>query len=64
MLLSGGLVRDYDTQGTLIKTYDLNDNSDYPQFLPGKARTFVLEQGAVILYYASAAADSKHQARE
>lgn len=59
-VLVGGMIQDYDTLGTLLGEYkDWHDDNSYPQFLPGMARTFILEEGQAYVHYISAVANSK-----
>ena len=54
------MILDYDGLGTEIATYYFNDTLNrYPQFLPGTARTFVVEQGQVVIDCTSNGAFSK-----
>ena len=50
------MIQDYDNQGTLLGSYRdpaFFDDRNYPQYLPGTARTFVLEEGIAIITYSS-----------
>ena len=58
------MIRDYNTGGTLLGSYrdweDFDDHN-YPQYLPGMARTFVLEEGMATVSYTPVAANSRQK---